>query len=263
MSAQYQNLIVAREKAIGLITLNRPEVYNALNQRALSELKAAFIELGEDKDVRVIVITGAGDKAFCSGGDLKESKGRDLMAQIKFLRDFLDLGLQMEENPKPIIAAVDGFALGGGVELMLPCDFVIATKRSTFGLPEINHGVIPGAGGPARLPRIVGKSIAKELMFTGKRITADEAKQIGLILKVVDTREDLVKAYTEMADELARKAPLAIMQIKRLVNKSFELPTERALDFAHEAGTLVDISEDRQEGLKAFAEKREAKFKGK
>jgi enoyl-CoA hydratase len=260
---QYGTIIVERENQVGIITLNRPDTLNAINEQMFRELMQVLLCMEEDRDTRIIVLTGAGDRAFCAGADIKESRERDLLRQTNFLKDLIELTKKMENISKPIIAAVNGFALGGGFELILSCDFIIATKGSGFGFPEINLGVIPSAGGTQRLPRLIGRVKAKEMLFTGKRITAAEAKEMGLINKVVASKEELIEAYMELGAELAEKAPLALRQLKHLVNKGMEMPLDSALDFSHEAATLINVSEDKMEGRMAFLEKRKPQFKGK
>ena len=262
-SAQYESIIVEREPQVGIVTLNRPDTLNAINEQMCQELGQALLDMEADEDIRVIVLKGAGDRAFSTGADIRESRERDLMRQTKFLKGIMELTKKMEAIPKPLIAVVNGYALGGGCELILGCDFIIATKDSSFGLPEINIGIIPAAGAPQRLPRLIGKAKAKELLFTGKRITADEAKEIGLINRVVSSKEELVEAYMGLANELAEKPPLALTQLKHLINKGVEMPLDMALDLSHEAVTLINVSEDRKEGQKAFLEKRKPQFKGR
>ncbi|MFC2001492.1 enoyl-CoA hydratase/isomerase family protein [Chloroflexota bacterium] len=262
-STRYETIIVEMANQIGIITLNRPDTLNAINEQMSRELRQALSRMEEDGDIRVIVLKGAGDRAFCAGADIKESRRRELQQQTKFLKGLIALTRQLENIPKPIIAAVNGYAFGGGFELILSCDFVIATKDSSFSSPEINIGIIPAAGGTQRLPRLIGKAKAKELLFTGKSITATEAKEIGLINKVVSSKEELIEACLVLASELAEKAPLALMQLKHLVNKGVEMPLDLALDFSYEAFTLLSVSEDRTEGQKAFIEKRKPRFKGK
>ncbi|MFC1917073.1 enoyl-CoA hydratase/isomerase family protein [Chloroflexota bacterium] len=264
MSAKkYEALIVEKENQLGLITLNRPDALNAINEQMAGELRQSLQDMETDANVRVIVVKAVEGRAFCAGADIKESRERDLPRQLQFLKGLVEITKKIESNPKPVIAAIDGMALGGGCELILGCDFIIATKESSFGTPEINIGVIPAAGGTQRLPRLIGKVKAKELLFTGHRISADEAKEIGLVNQVVSSQEELIAAYTSLANELADKAPLALMQMKYLVNKGMEMPLDLALDFAHEAATLINISEDRKEGQRAFIEKRKPQFKGR
>lgn len=246
---------------IGVISLNRPEVLNAINAKMVSEINQTLDAWEEDDNIRVIVLT-SGERGFCAGADLKESRGRSLKQQIAFLRSLTDLISRFEELPKPIVAAINGRALGGGLEVILGCDMIIATENSTFGLPEIHHAVMPAAGGTQRLPRIVGRLRAKEMLLIGRSINAVTAEKYGLLNRVVPSEVALVEAYTEVGNELGEMAPIAVMQIKRLVNTGTDMPLHLALELAHEAGTLIDTSEDRKEGLKAFAEKRKPQFKG-
>lgn len=258
----YQTIIVQKENRVGSIILNRPERLNAINDQLREELTSAIEDMETDEDIRVIIVTGSGDRAFCVGSDIKESTERGLFQKRKDLKMLNELINKLESISKPVIAAVNGYALGGGCELTLGCDLIIAAENSSFGLPEINIASIPGAGGTQRLPRLVGKIKAKELMFTGEIISAQEALRIGLVNRVVPGKE-LMNMATELAGKLAKKPPLSLMQIKYLVNKGMEMPLSRALDFAYEGNTLVLVSEDRKEGAKAFAEKREPQFKGR
>lgn len=260
-TAPFETIKLESLNQMAVISLNRPEVLNAINERMLSELSNALTSLEKDGNVRVIVLTAA-ERGFCAGADIKEGPTRTMMRHLNFLRGLIQLTQQIEDLSKPVIAAVDGRALGGGFELVMPCDFIIATQDSVFGTPEILLGVMPAAGGTQRLPRLIGRMKAKELMFTGKRLSAAEADKLGLLYKVVPNKEALVAAYTELANELAEKAPIALMQIKRLVNKGSDMPLDLALDLSHEANTVIHVSEDRKEGHDAFFEKRKPHFKG-
>lgn len=258
----YQTIIVQKEDQVVTITLNRPERLNAISDQLRQELKSVVDDMEIDDDIRVIILTGSGDRAFCVGNDIKESAEQDIFQRRESSKITNDLINKLEGIPKPVIAAINGYALGGGCELALGCDLIIAAENSSFGLPEINIASIPGAGGTQRLPRLVGKLKAKELMFTGERISAQEALRIGLVNRVVP-KEELLNVAKELADTLAKKPPLSLMQIKHLVNRGMEMPLSSALDFAREAYTLTFVSEDRKEGTRAFAEKREPQFKGR
>lgn len=258
----YQTIIVQKEKRVGIITLNRPERLNAISDQLRQELGSALENIEKDEDIRVIILTGSGDRAFCAGADIKEAAKTDLMSRRQRLKESNQLVERLESISKPVIAAINGYALGGGCELALGCDLIIAADNSSFGLPEINIASIPGAGGTQRLPRVVGKFKAMEMLLTGERVSAQEAKTIGLVNRVVP-KEELMTVAKELGAKLAEKAPLAMMQLKYLVNKGMEMPLSRALDFAYEAGSVILASRDRLEGMKAFAEKRKPVFKGR
>jgi enoyl-CoA hydratase/3-hydroxyacyl-CoA dehydrogenase len=257
---EYKTLLVEVEKEahIGWITLNRPHRLNAINSEMREELPAALQELAENDDVRVIVIKGAGDKAFSAGADVTEfSAGKPY--QFVELGEFFNAPAQC---PKPVIAAIDGYALGGGLELALACDFRIASKRSEVGQPEIHLGLIPGGGGTQRLARLIGPARAKELVMLGERIPAERAYEWGLINKVVDDEkfEEEVRAF---AEKLAAGPPVALRLVKRVIDWGSEAPMEAALFLEREAFGLLFTPEDMAEGITAFLTKRKPEFKGK
>ncbi|MBI2319349.1 MAG: enoyl-CoA hydratase/isomerase family protein [Betaproteobacteria bacterium] len=260
-ASPFETIELDREDRVAVIKLNRPEVLNAISQRMVGELSQVLSDLNKDNGVRVVVLT-AKDRGFCAGADIKESAGRSLAQQLYFLRSLNDLILQMEGLAKPVIAAIDGWALGGGFELMLGADLVLATQASVFGTPEINRGGMPAAGGTQRLPRLIGRTKAKDLLFTGRNVTAAEAEKLGLVNQVFPGKEELAAACMKLAHALAEKAPLGLMQMKRLVNLGTDMPLTLALEMAHEAATLIMASYDKQEGSKAFTEKRKPQFKG-
>lgn len=245
---------------LAIVTLNRPQAMNAINEKMLAELSDVLQAIEKDNNVRVMILT-ARERGFCAGADIKEGPTRSMMRHLTFLRNFIRLTQQIEDLPKPVIAAVDGLAFGGGLELILPCDFIIATPESVFSLPEILLGVMPAAGGTQRLPRLIGRMKAKELMFTGKRISSTDMEKFGLLTKIVP-KEQLVTAYSELGKELAEKAPIALAQMKKLVNIGTDIPLNVALEYSHEANTVIHVSSDRKEGHDAFAEKRKPHFKG-
>jgi enoyl-CoA hydratase len=259
MGSQY--IVVQKENHIGLLTINRPEKRNALDTPTWNELIAAIRDFRNDDDVRVIIITGAGGKVFAAGADIGELNKRPALNTLKgVVQGHL---LEIENLEKPVIAAIDGFALGGGCELAMACDIRIATKRSQLGQPEVNLGIIPGAGGTQRLQRLVGIGKAKELIYTGDIISADEAKEIGLINKIVDTPEDLLKAAQEMAQKIIGKGPMAISLSKLSINLGANTDINTGLLFEKCAQTIAFSTEDRVEGTAAFLEKRKPNFKGK
>ncbi len=260
---EYQNLTIERDGNIALITLNRPEVRNALNPPMWEEIRYAMRDCDLDKDVRVVIITGTGGKAFASGADIRILKDFDTREVLEF--EVLIQGAlnEVENLDKPVIAAIDGFALGGGCELGLACDIRIATGRSKLGFPEVNLGLIPGAGGTQRLQRLVGIGKAKELIFTGDVISAQEAKAIGMLNKVVEKTEDLLPDAKEMAKKIMAKGPMAVSLAKATINMGANTDINSGLLIEKLASTIAFSTEDRYEGTTAFIEKRKPNFKGK
>ena len=258
----FDNLQLERDGAVACLTINRPAVLNALNIRTLDELDRAFLELGRDPDVRAVVLTGAGQKAFVAGADINELATLTPMGA----RDHARMGQRVfdtvEQIGKPVIAAVNGFALGGGCELAMACTLRLAADTARFGQPEINLGLIPGFAGTQRLSRLVGKGRALELMLTGAPIAAAEAWRIGLVNRVVPAADLRAEAF-KLAHELAAKAPLAVRGILDAVHHGVEMTS--AEGSAHEAAIfgLVAATEDMREGTRAFLEKRPAVFKGR
>ncbi|TYO96169.1 enoyl-CoA hydratase-related protein [Desulfallas thermosapovorans] len=258
---EYQNLLVEKDGHIAIVTLNRPEVRNALDPKTWAEIRQAARQCRFDKDVRVIIITGAGGKAFASGADIRTLKERDTLEVLT--SEAQETLLDVESLDKPVIAAIDGFALGGGCELALACDIRIATSRSKLGQPEVNLGIIPGAGGTQRLQRIVGMGKAKELIFTGDIISAQEAKEIGLVNKVVEQPEDLMPVAKEMAQKIIAKGPMAVSLAKVAINVGANTDIHSGMLFEKFAQTIAFSTEDRIEGTSAFLEKRKPEFKGR
>lgn len=257
----FKNLLVERKNGICLITLNRPEARNALDSQTWSEIRAFFQENRFDKELRVVIITGAGGKAFASGADINLLKSRTVLGTLESeIQEVLNL---VENFDKPVIAAINGFALGGGCELSIACDIRIATQKSKFGQPEVGLGLIPGGGGTQRLQRIVGIAKAKELIFTGEIITAQEALQIGLINKIVESEEELMAVTMQMAAKIAEKGPMAVSLAKLAINTGHHLDLPSGLMLEKIAQCVAFSTEDRIEGTSAFLEKRKAKFKGK
>lgn len=258
---EYKNLLLEKDGKIAVITLNRPEVRNALDPQTWAEIRGAIRECRFAKDVRVVIITGAGGKAFASGADIRSLNEREALEVLKGeAQESLN---DIENLDKPVIAAIDGFALGGGCELALSCDIRIATSRSKFGQPEVNLGIIPGAGGTQRLQRIVGIGKAKELIFTGDIISALEAGEIGLVNKVVEAPEDLLPAAKETAQKIIARGPVAVSLAKAAINIGANTDIYSGLLFEKYAQTIAFSTEDRIEGTAAFLEKRAADFKGK
>lgn len=256
----YQNILVQHDNELAILTINRPEVRNALDFTTWSEIRQAIRKLRLDSSVRVVAITGAGGKAFASGADIKALLARPVLDQLNSeVNDTLN---EIEGLNKPVIAAIDGFALGGGCELAMACDLRIATTRAKFGQPEPNLGIIPGAGGTQRLQRLVGIGKAKELIFTGDILTAVEAEKIGLVNKVVEP-EELLAAVTAMAAKISAKGPVAIHVAKIAINTGANTDLMSGLAVERLAQTVALGTEDKVEGMSAFIEKRPAIFTGR
>ncbi|HUI86984.1 MAG TPA: enoyl-CoA hydratase-related protein [Nitrososphaerales archaeon] len=256
----YQTIAVSREDATGIITLSRPEAMNALNSKMVTELVDALNAFEKDESIRCVIIAGS-ERAFCTGADIKEMVGVTAVDMIK-TNHFFPLWDRVGRYPKPIVAAVSGFVLGGGLELAMSCDIIIASETVQLGQPEIDIGVMPGGGGTQRLARAVGKYKAMEMVLTGKRIGADEAKTLGLVSKVVP-REAYLDEAKKVAKEVCSKSPIGVKLAKMAVNKAFETGLSEGLEFEREAFYLLFASEDHLEGMKAFIEKRKPDFKGK
>lgn len=244
---------------IALIQLNRPKELNALNLQLMGELRDTLKELDENEEVRVIVITG-NEKAFAAGADIKQMAGKSAIDMLK--ADQFSTWDQIRKTRKPIIAAVSGFALGGGCELAMTCDMIVASETALFGQPEIKIGVTPGAGGTQRLTKAIGKARTMEMVLTGKFISAEEAYAYGLINKVVPVELYLEEAM-KLAKEVATMSPIAAMLAKESVNRSFETHLDEGLHFERKNFYLAFASEDQKEGMQAFVEKRKPVYKGK
>jgi enoyl-CoA hydratase len=255
----YENIIVTREDVVGLIQLNRPGVLNALNGAVMSELAAGLGELDRDEAVRCIVVTG-NERAFAAGADIKELAEATAVQMLE--RNWIAYWDRLRTVSKPIIAAVSGYALGGGCELAMACDLIVASESAQFGQPEINLGVIPGAGGTQRLTRALGKSKAMELVLTGRSISAREAEARGLVSRVVPVELYLDEAKS-LAREIASKAPIAVRLAKEAVNKAFESPLGDGLEFERKLFYFLFATEDQDEGMHAFLEKRKPIWTGK
>ena len=255
----YSTISVTKENLYAIIQFQRAEVLNALNMKLMEELVDALEMLDKDDDVRAVILTG-NEKAFAAGADIKEMA--DASAMDMLIRDQFARWDRIRKIKKPVIAAVSGFALGGGCELVMTCDIIIASETAKFGQPEINIGVMPGAGGTQRLTRAVGKAKAMEIVLTGKMITAQEALQWGLINKVVPVEYCLEEAKN-VAREIAAKPPLAVRLAKEAVLKAFDTTIEGGLEFERKNFYLLFASADQKEGMSAFVEKRKAEWKGK
>lgn len=253
----YESIIFEKEDNIAIITFNRPEARNAVNNQVRAEFTAAIAEVEADDDIKVLILTGSG-KAFASGVDIKEfSKTTPYHAH-----NLLRLGERVEKLPKPVIAAVNGFSLGGGNEIALGCDIIIASERAKFGQPELNIGIIPGGGATQRLPRMIGVCRAKELIFTCDIITAEEAFNLGMINRVVP-EDQLMPTAKEIAKKIATKSPAALKLAKQAINYGMQTNLESGLKYEYELYSLSLGLEDKVEGVNAFLEKRPPKFVGR
>ena len=258
----YENLVLEKKNAIAYVTVNRPKVLNALNSATLEELRAAFTDIKNDAGVRVALLTGAGEKAFIAGADIGELARLDPVAAKDFTvqnQSVLDL---IENLGKPVIACINGFALGGGCELAMACTMRLASENAKLGQPEVKLGVLPGLGGSQRLPRLVGKGIAMQLVTTGEMITAQEAHRIGLVNEVT-IAVDLIPRAEAIAQKIIANAPLAVQYAMEAVNKGMEMPLAEALYLEAVLFAVACATEDKKEGIAAFLEKRSANFKGK
>ncbi|MFZ5633501.1 MAG: enoyl-CoA hydratase-related protein [Bacillota bacterium] len=258
----YETLKLSREGHIAILAFNRPEAMNALSTQTARDLLAALEELEQDGEVFAVVLTAEGDRAFCVGADLKERKTMSRGDMKKQRALFVKTFTAVAEFPKPLVAAVNGFALGGGCEFALCCDFIIASEKAAFGLPEVGLAIIPGGGGTQLLPRVIGRNKAKELIFTGRRISAREAYDIGLVNHVAPA-EKLMEKTMEIMQEITKNGPIALQQAKRAINLGVELELHTALALEAECYNVCLATEDRDEGLKAFNEKRKPVYKGR
>jgi enoyl-CoA hydratase len=255
----YTNILVEHEDFIAVLTLNRPKVLNALNQETMNQVVEALEALDRDDSVRCVVLTG-GDRAFAAGADVTEMREATPVEMLSGYR--FQQWERIRRISKPIIAAVKGFALGGGCELAMLCDMIIAGESARFGQPEINLGIMPGAGGTQRLTRAVGKARAMELVLTGRHMTAAEADRVGLITRVVPDEIVLDEAKA-LAREIARKAPVAVRLAKDAMLRAFDMTLEGGLDYERKLFYLLFATEDRHEGIEAFLAKRDPRFTGR
>ena len=258
----YKTIILTGEEGIATVTLNRPEVHNAMNRQLSRELRAAVEEVKNNEEVRVLIITGAGDKAFCAGRDLKEYSDykatpiEDWAGRVEQGGSFGLTGMS-----KPVIAAINGYAIAGGLELALACDIRIASEKATFGLFEIRRGFFPGGGATWRLAPLVGKGWAMELILGGDSIAAEVAERIGLVNRVVP-HEKLMETAHELADKIASKSPAAVMLAKAAINQSMAALEQTGFNISMALRALAETNEDIREGTRAFIEKRDADFRG-
>lgn len=258
----FETIVLEKKDGIARITLNRPDVLNALNTQVFSELDAAFDDVAGDDNVAVIILTGAGAKAFAAGADISELADQKPIAARRTAARGQHIMRKLETMGKPSIAAVNGFALGGGCELAMACSIRIASENARFGQPEVNLGVIPGYAGTQRLPRLVGKGVATELLLTGRMVDANEALRIGLVTRVVPA-DELATATDETAATLLTKGPLALAAALDVIDRGYDMNLDDASELEANAFGVLASSEDMAEGMKAFLEKRKPEFKGK
>jgi enoyl-CoA hydratase len=259
---EFKYIIYEKSEGIATITLNRPEALNAFSKEVVEEILRALEDVESDENIRVIVLTGAGEKAFSAGADIKAMAGMTALKARELSLMGEKLCVTLENMQKPVIAAINGYALGGGLEVAMSCDLRLASENARMGQTEINIGLIPGWGGTQRLTRLVGMTKAKELVFTGKMIDAKTAEQLGIVNMVVpaDKFREIVRQF---AIDLALKAPVAIRVAKALITKGADMSLDSALALEREGFGVVGSTEDLKEGVAAFTEKRKAVFKGK
>ncbi len=257
-----ENVIVSKtNEGVVTITLNRPEAANSLSIKLLNELKQLLYDLKFDQNIRCIIITGAGEKIFCAGADLKERSKMNMVETRQTVALINEVIHSVETFPMPVIAAVNGMALGGGTELALACDIRVASENAKFGLTETSLGIIPGAGGTQQLPRLIGKGKAKELIFTAKKVSAAEAERIGLAEYVIPLSSLMEKA-NEIASQIVKNAPIALKQAKFAIDKGYDVDLTTGLAIERNAYEVTIPTKDRLEGLNAFKEKRLPIYKG-
>lgn len=253
---QWKTILLEQRNGVGLITLNRPEVLNALNNQLIIDLNQVLDQLEKDSSIGCIVITGS-KKAFAAGADIKEMA--DLSFPQIYLDDFFSLADRIAQRRKPIIAAVSGYALGGGCELALMCDFIYCADNAKFGLPEVTLGVLPGIGGTQRLTLAIGKAKAMEMCLTARQMGAQEAEQSGLVARVF-SQDELLEQTLDAAEKIAQKSLTAVMMIKESINRTFEVSLAEGLRFERRIFHAIFAGVDQKEGMQAFVEKRPAQF---
>ncbi len=259
---EFKYIIYEKSEGIATITLNRPDALNAFSKEVVDEVLQALEDIRNDENLRVAILTGAGEKAFSAGADIKTMKGMNALKARELSLMGEKLCNALEKLEKPVIAAINGYALGGGLETAMACDMRIASENARMGQTEINIGLIPGWGGTQRLTRLIGKTKAKELVFTGKIIDAKTAEQLGIVNMVVPA-EKFKETVRQFALELASKAPVALKVAKALIDKGADISLDSALALEREGFGVVASTEDLQEGVSAFMEKRKPAFKGK
>lgn len=258
----FENIILEKKTAIAYVTVNRPKVLNALNMATMEELRAAFHEIKNDAAIRVVIFTGSGEKAFIAGADIGELAKNDAVSGKEYTHRGQNVLNLIENLGKPVIACINGFALGGGCEIAMACTMRLASDNAKLGQPEVKLGIIPGYGGTQRLPRLVGKGIAMEMVLAGEMITAHEAHRIGLVNEVVPSAE-LIPRAEAIASKITANAPLAVQYAMEAVNKGMEMSLAEGLYLEAVLFGVACATEDKTEGTRAFLEKRAPVFKGK
>ncbi|UFS70740.1 enoyl-CoA hydratase-related protein [Geomonas sp. RF6] len=259
---ELRNLLMDRQEGVLILTVNRPASLNALNSATLAELAFALREINEDASVKVVVITGAGEKAFVAGADIKEMSNLNSFQAHQFATKGQDVVIAMERLKKPVIAAVNGFALGGGLELALACDFIYASENAKFGFPEVGLGIMPGFGGTQNLARLIGPNRAHEMIFSGRMISAEKALAWGVVNEVFHAADLMPKAL-ETAKEIARQGALGVQYAKDAIARGLNMAKEDALNYEATLFGVLFATDDRKEGLEAFVEKRKPSFTGR
>jgi len=257
----YENVLFEIRDGVGVMTFNRPKVLNALNPATLDEVADVMARAAREDAIRVLVFTGAGDKAFVAGADINEFLGFTPLSALLFAEKGHRISLGIEQLPKPVIACVNGFALGGGCEIAMSCDFIYASDKARFGQPEVNLGLIPGFGGTQRLSRLVGRAKAKEMCMTGEMIDAQQAKDLGLVAKVFPA-DQLFDETMKVARTLASKSMAVLNSIKKVINSGLDMDLKNACVLEAQAFGVCFGTEDMREGVSAFLEKRKPQFKG-
>ncbi|WP_446897919.1 enoyl-CoA hydratase-related protein [Clostridium sp. LBM24168] len=255
-----ENIISKEENGIAYVTINRPKALNALNSATLTELGSVVDEISKKQDIKVVIITGAGEKSFVAGADIAQMSKLNSIEATNFSRLAQNVFSEIENLPQVVIAAVNGYALGGGCELAMACDVRFASKKAKFGQPEVNLGILPSFGGTQRLPRLVGKGIAKELIFSTDMIDAQEAYRIGLANKVYEP-DELIQKSEEFAKKVMSKSPWGVRLAKASINNGLDVDLESGLKYEANSFGLCFSTEDQKEGMGAFLEKRKANFK--
>jgi len=258
----YENILFEKKNSIAYVTVNRPKVLNALNMATMDELRSAFHDIKNDAGVRVVILTGSGEKAFIAGADINELAAHDAVSGKEYTHRGQSVLNLIENLGKPVIACLNGFTLGGGCEIAMACTMRIASDNAKIGQPEVKLGIIPGYGGTQRLPRLVGKGIAMQLVLTGEMINAQEAHRIGLVNEVTSPAE-LIPRAEAIAQKIIANAPLAVQYSLEAINKGLEMTLPEALYLEAVLFSVACSSEDKKEGTTAFLEKRRAQFKGK
>jgi enoyl-CoA hydratase len=258
----FENIILEKKNAIAYVTINRPKVLNALNMATMEELRGAFHDIKNDKAIRVVIFTGAGEKAFIAGADINELAKNDAVTGKEYTHRGQNVLNLIENLGKPVIACLNGFALGGGCEIAMACTMRLASENAKLGQPEVKLGIIPGYGGSQRLPRLVGKGLAMQMVLAGEMITAQEAHRIGLVNEVVPPGELIARAEA-IASKIIANAPLAVQYAMEAVNRGMEMTLAEGLYLEAVLFGVCCATEDKTEGTKAFLEKRAAQFKGK